>query len=409
MTFEILQRTGLNWRFGYKIISAEAGPDAPRCFFRFLDGKWHDVRAKNDFGYRASQVLEILKHEMAAGHVLMIFACCCGACQGNPLNADALQRLLTSGVKSGDVSHGYWPQHEPKAKIPVVEFRRQIELAQNDTEVRRIILECLERLMGPEDEVNAALDFALQREMHFAGGAEGTKVKAEGQRPKAKVPTLALAGMILILGMQDRLEAGSSVGLISQSTRVQIPAPATTSTFSLQPSTLFYALGQLETGNNDQAHGRAGEVSRFQILASEWRRTTALPLSAAANPVTAWNVVRGIMDERVDRFESRWHRAPTVREWYVLYSRPAVFLGDGGRHLSRAEQERAERFENLANRQDAKTSKLIQNSIIIGCNIIVTNDYEFAFGGFAGVPIYKTRMTPDEAKTLFNLISRSKK
>ena len=34
------------------------------------------------------------------------------------------------------------------------------------------------------------------------------------------------------------------------------------------------ALSMLETGNNDRMVGRAGEISRYQILKSEWRTVT---------------------------------------------------------------------------------------------------------------------------------------
>ena len=34
---------------------------------------------------------------------------------------------------------------------------------------------------------------------------------------------------------------------------------------------LFFALGMIESGNNDRGIGRAGEVSRFQIHPAVWR------------------------------------------------------------------------------------------------------------------------------------------
>ena len=370
MTPELLTRVGLNWRFGYKTVSPTTGD---RCFFRFLDGKWHDVRAPHDFGYLAPQAIEILGNEMQGGNVLMVFACCCTECTKNPQLKTALDQLLASGVPADDVTHGYWPEHtaaetkrfetELAQLMPVAEFRRLVGLAHNELEVRRLVLYHRDNLTGTAHEICEALDFASARAMHFDGPADGIAPKSTahnpqprvsalrdlakgGHSPKSLVPGLALAAL-MVFGMQDRLEAGSSVGLISQSTRVQIPAPATT-------SALFSALGQLETGDNDHATGAAHEVSRFQITPPVWRQyASTLPLSSASNPVTAWNVVCAAMAERVARFEAKYQRPPTVLEWYVLYSRPAVFLGDGARHLSSAERDRAERFENLYQRQEA--------------------------------------------------------
>ena len=60
-----------------------------------------------------------------------------------------------------------------KPTMPVAEFRRLIAQAQNELEIRRIVLWHQEQLVGPWQEKNEALNFALVREMHFAGPADG--------------------------------------------------------------------------------------------------------------------------------------------------------------------------------------------------------------------------------------------
>jgi hypothetical protein len=57
--------------------------------------------------------------------------------------------------------------------VNVADFRRRIELAVNEWEVRRTILQCQEFLTGSWQEINEALNFAIARELHFSGGAEG--------------------------------------------------------------------------------------------------------------------------------------------------------------------------------------------------------------------------------------------
>jgi hypothetical protein len=82
------------------------------------------------------------------------------------------------------------------------------------------------------------------------------------------------------------------------------------------------ALSQLESGNSDAAIGRAGEISRFQILPALWEKFANRPLSASKNPQAALCVARAIMRERCAAFERRHHRLPTNFEYYVLWNAP---------------------------------------------------------------------------------------
>jgi hypothetical protein len=57
--------------------------------------------------------------------------------------------------------------------VTVAEFRRRIEEAMNENEVKRIVLHDQELLIGSQREIEEALNFAFARELHFAGPAEG--------------------------------------------------------------------------------------------------------------------------------------------------------------------------------------------------------------------------------------------
>ena len=94
------------------------------------------------------------------------------------------------------------------------------------------------------------------------------------------------------------------------------------------------ALSMLESGNNDFAHGRSHEVSRWQMLPSVWRSHTRLPLSASTNAITAQRVALAVLQERVTAFVVRYHREPTPFETYVLWN-------------PRCPKETAQRFANL--------------------------------------------------------------
>ena len=66
------------------------------------------------------------------------------------------------------------------------------------------------------------------------------------------------------------------------------------------------ALSMLETGDNDYAIGRCGEISRFQIRAELW------PGGNPQNTMAALTVARNIMQARVERFEQTHGRSPTT-------------------------------------------------------------------------------------------------
>jgi len=103
------------------------------------------------------------------------------------------------------------------------------------------------------------------------------------------------------------------------------------------------ALSLIESGNNDAAVGRAGEVSRFQIKPSLWEQYGPPdPVAARTNPRAALRVARAIMNSRCGEFERRFHRPPTDFEYYVLWNAPAQI-----QKPARAVAERAARFSNL--------------------------------------------------------------
>ena len=102
------------------------------------------------------------------------------------------------------------------------------------------------------------------------------------------------------------------------------------------------ALSMLETGNNDRMVGRAGEISRYQILKSEWRSVTNTV--RWTDPQVAKQVTLKLIDQRVKQFLTKNHREPSDFEFYVLWNAPAQVLHG---KVSRVVAERAHRFANL--------------------------------------------------------------
>jgi hypothetical protein len=111
--------------------------------------------------------------------------------------------------------------------------------------------------------------------------------------------------------------------------------------FSASGINRWEALSMLETGNNDYAIGRCGEISRFQIRAQYW------PGGNPHNPTAALAVARSIMQTRMERFEQTHGRLPTNFEFYVLWNAPAEVD-----HPFPCVVERAQRFANLVERSE---------------------------------------------------------
>lgn len=96
------------------------------------------------------------------------------------------------------------------------------------------------------------------------------------------------------------------------------------------------ALSMLESGDNDQAVGQYGEVSRYQILPKLW------PGGDPRNEQEALAAAREIMKTRLERFDKAHGRPATDFEFYVLWNAPWEVD-----HPSKAVADRAVRFSNL--------------------------------------------------------------
>ncbi len=108
------------------------------------------------------------------------------------------------------------------------------------------------------------------------------------------------------------------------------------------------ALSMLETGDNDYAVGRCGEISRFQIRPQLW------PGGNPQNTKAALMVARSIMQARVGRFEQTHGRSPNDFEFYVLWNAPAEVD-----HPVSCVVERAQRYVNLVQRDERQTQAVV--------------------------------------------------
>jgi len=133
------------------------------------------------------------------------------------------------------------------------------------------------------------------------------------------------------------------------------------STHSVLALDIRDALGQVESSNNDHAIGKAGEVSRFQILPSVWR--TYEKKFNPTDQILAWTVAQKCLKARSKRFESNTGSKPTPNELYALWNAPGVFASRSYQFgkLPPVIRARAERFANLIEKPYAQTKPDRQN------------------------------------------------
>src|SRR5579859_3770359 len=82
------------------------------------------------------------------------------------------------------------------------------------------------------------------------------------------------------------------------------------------------ALSQIETRDNDNAVGAAGEISRYQIKPKLWQRYAHSDANWT-NPTQALEAAQDLMRDRCANFERNYNRKPTDFEFYILWNAPA--------------------------------------------------------------------------------------
>jgi len=122
------------------------------------------------------------------------------------------------------------------------------------------------------------------------------------------------------------------------------------------------ALSMLETGNNDRMVGRAGEISRYQILKAEWRSVTNSV--RWTDPEVAKAVTLKLLERRVNQFRATHRRDPSDFEFYVLWNAPAQVLIRG--KVSKVVAERAERYANLCSIQPQPAKPMLAIAVLPG-------------------------------------------
>lgn len=154
-----------------------------------------------------------------------------------------------------------------------------------------------------------------------------------------------LAGAPLMFAICLSLNAAT----VSQGTNAAPAHPANGPTV-LDERRLF-ALGMVETGNNDRLVGAAGEVSRYQIHPVVWKAYS--PSRDYTNPEISIRVARQHWATLARYFQQKTGRQPDDFDMYVLWNTKQGYYAHKGfspQRISAVVRDRAQRFVNLVNR-----------------------------------------------------------
>jgi len=120
-----------------------------------------------------------------------------------------------------------------------------------------------------------------------------------------------------------------------------------------------FALGMIETGNNDSAVGGLGEVSRYQIMPSVWK---AYSQSSKYRDIdAATEVAQKHWTSLYEYFKKKTDREPTDFDMYVLWNTRYGYYSAKGFEPARLHpvvRDRAQRFANLVEDSQRRASEL---------------------------------------------------
>jgi hypothetical protein len=135
--------------------------------------------------------------------------------------------------------------------------------------------------------------------------------------------------------------------------------PATVAKCAMLDSRRRFALGMIETGNNDLEIGRLGEVSRYQIMPSVWKHYSSSRYYQ--DPEVSLTVAQQHWNSLHASFKKQANREPTDFDMYVLWNTTYGYYANRGFKPARLHQvvrERAERFVNLVERGETLVARL---------------------------------------------------
>jgi hypothetical protein len=135
---------------------------------------------------------------------------------------------------------------------------------------------------------------------------------------------------------------------VDRATLTRLPAAPAPGKAALLDARHRFALGMIETANNDREVGGAGEVSRFQIMPSVWKHYS--DSRNYQNSAVSWEVAQRHWSVLHEAFKKQVRRDPTDFDMYVLWNTRYGYYASKGFNPARLNpviRDRAQRFVNL--------------------------------------------------------------
>ena len=166
------------------------------------------------------------------------------------------------------------------------------------------------------------------------------------------VPGLMLGTSVLLLALGVRTSSADPVAHVGDDFRSG-NAPAAAANPAVLNAHRRFALGMIETGNDDREIGGAGEVSRYQIMPSVWKHYSQTqnyqdPAAALVVAQQHWSVLCAT-------FKKQAGREPGDFDLYVLWNTRNGYYSRRGfapDRLAPVVRDRAQRFVNLVRCND---------------------------------------------------------
>lgn len=147
--------------------------------------------------------------------------------------------------------------------------------------------------------------------------------------------------------------ASQSKAAVETKTNTEITAQRPDVDYPPLDTKRLFALGMIETGNNDFLIGSAGEVSRYQLMPVVWKSYSKS--YDYVNPQIALQVARSHWVYLANYFKDKTGRNPNDFDMYVLWNTRYGYYAHKGfskNLLSPVVKDRAQRFVNLVYRKD---------------------------------------------------------
>lgn len=166
----------------------------------------------------------------------------------------------------------------------------------------------------------------------------------------------------MIIGLVGEKGTSSAGHVCKKTGRMRTFRSTHTNSMTTTLAILLAALAQIETGGNDRAVGKAGEISRYQLKRDIWHVWTRQ--KAYAHEPLATTIAVKELNARVRVFRLATRREPTPYEVYALWNAPGQFerVGYQPKRLSKVVQERCRRFQAIVDRMEEQQQMLLAQS-----------------------------------------------